>query len=408
MVGATPEIAKIAFGRKKRATSAVGMSDPQNIDLMLASTSLDDVVDMLEKSVEHHRHTGPLTARLVELGGQAQKDGVTDDGQAYADAMRLQEQRLQQDPKARYELAMHPRTYGRPATQLITEADEWVVPMVEAEIEQMSVEDLGTLRHHVIMRVGRQHAIHPDFRPLLLKLTTHDQTLSCLASVEQGQLAGQQNNKSYLLAAVAGPYIDVVMSDADDGIELEAAAWDLVQRRLARASAQASSQQLIQSVRAASSLLALIDTSRALAARQSQAQSHAGHATRSAIAEFVLSNVILLATNPDAALHNGQLQIGAFIRRDLVGRTSVDIPEDALEAWITKRTARRLLLDLVLVTLLADCERYDLPPMPTLSDHFRTEDACHHLALIEQKTIGKMVIQAINGGWHLGDWAGAA
>lgn len=401
------EVTKIASGQQENAISAVGALDKETIELVLASAGLDDVARMLDGSAGYHRYLGLLTARLVELGGQISK-GMADDGQVYADAMRLQRQRLEQDPGSRHDLAMHPRTYGRPSNLLITDADDWVAPMVEAEMELMSADDLATLRHHVIMRVGRQHDIHPDFRPLLLRLATDDRTLACLATLEQGQARGREPNRSYLLAAVAGPFIDVVMSDADDGIELEAAAWDFVQRRLAQAGARSSSQQLVQSVRETSSLLALIDTSRALAARQSQAQSHAGLATRSAIAEFVLSNLILLATNPDAVLAKGQLEIGAFVRRDFVGRSPVDIPKAAFETWAAERSCRHLLLDLVLLTLLADYDRHGLPPMPPMSDHDVMDQAIRHLAEIEQHTLGKMAIQAINGGWYLGDWAGAA
>lgn len=188
------EIAKIAFDRKDNVTSDVDALDPETIELILASAGLDDVVRMLNGSVKHHRYLGPLTARLVELGGQTSK-GTDDDGQAYADAMRLQRRRLEQDPRSRHDLAMHPRTYGRPSRQLVTEADDWVTPMVEAEMARMSTDDLSALRHHVIMRVGRQHDIHPDFRPLLLRLATDERTLTCLASLEQGRnrrAGGQQ------------------------------------------------------------------------------------------------------------------------------------------------------------------------------------------------------------------------
>jgi hypothetical protein len=352
-----------------------------------------------------------LTARLIELGGRISKEGV-DDGQAYAEAMRLQQRLLEQNPAARRDLAMHPRTYGRPSRQLTTDADAWVFPMVEAEVERLSARDLDSLRHQFIMRIGRQHDIHPDFRPLLLRFATDDRTLACLVSIEQGQFGADDADKSYLLAAVAGPFIDVVMSDADDGIELEAAAWDFVQRHLAAAGASSSSRRLIQAIREASSLLALIDTSRALAARRCQSQTHAGMATRSAIAEFILSNLVLLATKPEAALASGRLRIGAFVRRDLVGRSPVAIPKSVLEPWATLRSGRRLLLDLVLVTLLADYRRHDLPPIPPatspISEGDLTSQALSHLADIERRTLGQMAAHAINSGWHLGDWAGAA
>jgi hypothetical protein len=398
----TAAIADIGSRPPLLASSTVDEASPAATDL--AAIGLNDMMSMLEDVTHHPGRQGALTARLIELGGEIE-DGTGDAGQAYREAMRLQGRRLAQDPSARRDLAMHPRTYGRPARQLVTEADSWVVPMVEAEIMRMSGLDLERLRENVIMRVGRQHDVHPDFRPLILRLATDDRTLACLASIGQGRFGGQPS-RSYLLAAVAGPFIDVIMKDPDEGIELEAAAWDFVQRHLA--STGASPGRLIQAVREASSLLALIDTSRALAARQSDAQAHAGFATRSAIAEFVLSNLVLLATRPKAALAGGRLEIGAFVRRDLIGRSPVDIPEDVWAAWAAERTARRLLLDLVLVTMMADHERFDLPSMPHMSHRDVKEQGLRHLAEIEQGTLGKMAKQALDSGWHLGDWAGAA
>jgi len=408
MTEETPDLTAIRPGLQGQLTSPSDDLDPENIELVLASVDLNDMARLLEKTTGVNRYAGPLTARLVELGGHAPKDGSADGGQIYAETMRLQKQRLEQDPAARRELALHPRTYGRPARQLITEADDWVVPMVEAEIGQMSTDDLVTLRHHLVMRVGRQHDIHPDFRPLLLNLTTDDHMLQCLASVEQSYNVARPAERSYLLAAVAAPFIDVIMNDADDGIELEAAAWDFAQRRLARASVKSGSQQLIQALEAASSLLALIDTSRVLAARESQAHDHAGIATRSAVAEFVLSNLILLSTKPDGDLRQDDLSIGAFVRRDLTGRSPVEIPEATLEAWLATRTTRRLLLDLTLVMLLTDYQRYSLPPMQPLSGELSFDTVHRLLAEIERQTIGKMAVQAINNGWYQGDWAGAA
>jgi len=408
MVRETTEFAKMNSDRMGRTIPTSGKLDPDTMELFLASSGVNDVVRMLDGSRENLRFLGALTARLVELGGQMPHDGDPDDGHAYADVMRLQRRRLELDPSARHDLALHPRTYGRPSKQLTTESDDWVVPMVEAEIERMSADDLALLRQHIIMRVGRQHDIHPGFRPLLLRLSTDDRTLASLASVEQGQVGPASQGKSYLLAAVAGPFIDVVMSDADDGIELEAAAWTFAQRRIGKASASATSQHLIQTVREVSSLLALLDTSRTLAARQSQAQTHAGLATRSAVAEFILTNLLILGAKTEASLERGQLEIGSFVRRDFVGRANVEISKATLEIWATTRTPRRLLLDLVLTTLLADCNRHDLPPMPMISENDVTEPLLRHLAMTEQQTLGMMTVQAINSGWYLGDWAGAA
>lgn len=408
----TSELAGIGPGWQRLTAADLSALSPDSMELMLAAASLDDVVRLLDGIPGDHDAAGALTARLVELGGHPRKEGDGDQGQLYADAMRLQKQRLEQNAGGRHALAMHPRTYGRPTWQLVTEADDWVAPMVEAEIELLSADDLARLRHHLIMRIGRQHDIHADYRPLLLSMTTDDRTLQCLASIEQGLVPFERDhadrsgpNKSFLLAAVAGPFIDVVMNDADDGIELEAAAWDFAQRRLAETTAFGGSRHLIRAVRETSSLLALIDTSRALAARQSQAQAHAGLATRSAVAEFILSNLMLLASNPKAALAGGRLNIGSFVRRDDVGRSPLDIPDRALEAWIARRSSRRLLLDLALLTLLADHERHDLPPMPAASGDDIIHEACRHLATIEAQTIAKMAVQAINDGWYATDWA---
>ncbi len=400
------ETKTIAPCRQEDAALPAHGLDAGTLETVLASLSLDDAIRLLRGSAKEYQHClGPLSARLIELGDQT-SEGLADDNRAYADIMRLQRRRLEQDAPSRRDFAMHPRIYGRPARQLTTEADDWVVPMVEAEIGLMSADDRDALRDHVIMRVGRQHDIHRDFRPIVLGIATDDRTLACLASIEQGWFSG--HCESYLLAAVAGPFIDVVMGDPDDGIELEAAAWDFVQRRLAETSALASPRALMQSIREVASLLALIDTSRTLSAQQNQAQAHASLATRSAIAEFILYNLVLLATNPEAALRKGDLEIGAFVRRDASGRSPVDIPEIALKAWMDKRTPRQLLLDLVLITLLADDNRHDLPPVSEAAGGDIMEQALGHLRRIEQGKIGKMASQAIDSGWYLGDWAVAA
>ncbi len=383
--------------------------DAGTIETTLSSLSLDDAIGLLQRPGHAYRHLlGPLTARLIELGDQTSK-GLTDDNRAYAETMRLQRRRLEQDASSRRNLALHPCTYGRSARQLTTDADEWVVPMVEAEIEKMQRDDWDALRYHVIMRVGRQHDVHQDFRPIVLSIATDHRTLDCLASIGQGRFSGRCGpGKSYLLAAVAGPFIDVVMGDPDDGIELEAAAWNFAQGRLAGASGLANPQETAQVVREVSSLLALIDTSRTLSSQQSQAQAHAGLATRSAITEFILCNLVLLATDQDPAHRKDDLEIGAFVRRDTSGRSPVDIPDPMLKTWMTKRTTRQLLLDLVLITLLADHDRNGLPPVPKATGGNALEQALDHLGRIEQENLGKLASQAIDSGWHLGDWAVAA
>lgn len=398
----------MSLGWEEKFISPFDPNDLGDFDSSLASAGLNDVIRMFSESRKNQEDLiGPLTARLVELGDQT-SHGNTDHQQLYSDSMRLQKQRLEQNPSWRRHFALHPRTYGRPPTHLITDADDWVVPMIEAEVEEMSADDLALLRHHMIMRVGRQHEIHADFRPLLLKIAIDDETLSCLASTEQGLPFKRQTNKSYLIAAVAHPFIDVVMLDPDDGIELEAAAWDYAQRQIAEACQSTSGNRFIESLRKMSSLLTTINSSRALAAECSQAQMHAGLATRSAIAEFILLNFVLLMTNPEEALENSDFMIGCFIRRDDIGRSPIDLPKEALDLWAAKRTSKRLMQDLAMITLLSHDKWHDLPPIPAVSGHDLSNQADQYFAKIEQSSLGKRVAQAIHQGWHFDCWACAA
>lgn len=397
------------LGRQEKAAPWPGDQDREGVELFLASACVADVVRMIEAPGLNHRYLGPLAARLVELGGGFLNGTAdVDDGQTYAHSMRRLRERLEEDPAARLTFATHPRTFGRPAKHLITGADDWVVPMVEAEVARLRRGDRAAFRHTVIMRVGRQHDIHPDFRPLLLRVATEDETLACLATAEQGLPTNKGTARTYLLAAVVGPFVDVVMHDADDGTELEAAAWNYAQRTIATLAVDTGSGDLLQVVGAAASLLGLIDTSRALAARQSSAQAHAGVATNTAIAEFVFANLVLLAVKPETALAAGDLQVGSFVLRDFVGRAPVDLPKEAFEAWARGRSARRLLLDLVMITLLADHQRHDLPPLPAADRSEGIRVALRHLETIQQHDLARTAIQAIDGGWQFGEWAGAA
>ena len=157
-----------------------------------------------------------------------------------------------------------------------------------------------------------------------------------------------------------------------------------------------------------SSLLTIINNSRSLAAASSQAQVHAGLATRSAIAEFILLNLVLLMANPDETLKSSDFKIGCFIRRDDIGRSPIDLPRKALDLWATKRTSKRLLQDLAMITLLSDDKHYDLPKIPAISDDDLSHQVHHYITKVERDPLGRRVVQAIHRGWYFDCWAGAA
>ncbi len=386
----------------EETTSPEMPEDPDALDAMLASSGLGDIARLAHRlTSDQSRYIGAVTARLVELGCH----DTAEDQQLYINVMRLQRERLEEDGAARRDFALHPRSYGRPSNHLITEGDDWVVSMIETEIETMSADDLASCRHHVIMRVGRQGDIHPDFRPLLLKMAMHDGTLSCLAAIETGEEINEDHGRTHLLAAVAQPFIDVVMADADDGIELEAAAWAFAQDRLARVVDPTDTDLLIKAVRQGSSLLRIINTSRKLAAEASPAQALASLATRVGIAEFTLAKLVLLATKPATAGETRCGSVGAFIRRETVGSASLDLPKDALETWAMKRPIQRLLNDLILLILLHGKRREDLPAMPAIMGDNVADIAGRYLADLDQTALGQQIGEAIHHGWYFDSWA---
>ena len=393
-----------ARGRRGDMTPASDGSPGPQVELALASASVNEVARKVDQAGARGRYLGLLAARLVELGEGSGNGLDADHRQAFADAMRHLKRRLEGDPEARHVFVTHSRTYGRPAGQVITGADDWVVPMVEAEVGRLADHDKLILRRNVITRIGRQHDVHPDFRPLVLRLAIEDETLACLATAQQAPAAaGEMIEPNNLLAALAGPFVDVVMADADDGIELEAAAWDYAQRTVAHQVATTGDDGVAGAARTAASLLALIDTSRTLAARQCPAQAHAGQATRTAVAEFVFSNLMLLATRPEAALANAGGGIGRFVLRDFVGRSKVDPPKAIFDAWAQGRPSRRLFLDLLLVILLT---RRELPGLPAGADGDVATAALDLLDRAEGHRAARDVVRAVDGGWQVGDWAG--
>lgn len=374
-------------------------------DLIVGSLGIEDVVRLIENAGSAER-LGSLAARLVELGGGHGNGAASDDdGQMYANAMRRLEERLDADPTARHVLAKHPRTYGRPAQHLVTSVDDWVVPMVETAIGLLSADDKDVFCQTIIMRVGRQQAIHPDFRPLLLDVAKETRTLGRLATGELTLPANGETARSYLLAAVAAPFVNVIMTDADDGTELEAAAWAYAQEGIARTTGNGS---LEQAVTRAASLLARIDNGRELMARHSPAHHHAGLATKAAVAEFVIASLTLLAAGNDTPLGQGGLDIGAFVLREPAGRATVDIPQPTFDSWARNRTARHLLLDLVMIAMLAQHGRHGLPPLPSTDARTRAGVALDHLWTVERHPAARMAIRAIDSAWPSGSWAGAA
>jgi hypothetical protein len=377
---------------------------------------------MIEMAGPDCPYLGPLVARLVELGHDANGLDDTDRRQIYADTMHRLQVRLDDDPLVRHEFSLHPRTFGRPARHLVTSADDWVVPMVEAEAETLSCHDRSILGRNIVMRVGRQADIHADFRPLLLRLATEDHILGCLAKAELAPAAGGGRTKSHLLAAVARPFVDVVMADADDGIELEAAAWRYAQRSIERAVAHSRSSRnpakndtendLLQTVGEASSLLSMIDASRTHAAEQSPAQAHAGLATKTAVAEFLFSSLVLVASKPEMARVQQQQGVDSFIRREFVGRSSISLPTAAFEDWARGRSLKRLLLDLVMMTLVMHRHGHG-NDLPSAIDDLDPSTGSFDLNGDLEGDLGgiapiRAAVDVINHHWQVDGWAGAA
>jgi hypothetical protein len=374
-------------------------------DLILGALGIDDVVRLIEDAGSAE-YLGSLAARLVELGGgHANGAADGDNGQIYAHAMRRLQERLGADPTARQIFARHPRTYGRPAEHLVTSADDWVVPMVETAIGLMPSNDKDVFCQTVIMRVGRQQAVHPDFRPLLLDVAKEPRSLDRLATGELTLPTAGEAARSYLLAAVAAPFVDVIMTDADDGTELEAAAWTYAQEGIARTMAEGS---LEQAVTRAASLLARIDNGRELMARHSPAHRHAGLATKAAVAEFVITSLVLLAAGSDRPTGRGGLDIGAFVLREPAGRAAIDVPQSTFESWARNRTPRHLLLDLATIVMLTQHEHHGLPPLPSTDARTRAGAALEHLRIVQRRPAARMAIRAIDSAWPSGSWAGAA
>ncbi|MGI9435901.1 MAG: hypothetical protein ACR2Q4_13920 [Geminicoccaceae bacterium] len=401
------------------------------IEQALSSAEIDDVVGMIEDTRSDCPDLGALAARLVELGHRAIGSKNASHRQIYADTMRLLRQRLEDCPLARHAFALHSRTFGRLEDHLLTSADDWVAPMVEAEIETLSPHDRSALRYTLIMRVGRQAGIHAQFRPMLLNLATEKATLACLATAGRGLFMGSGKSKSYLLAAVVRPFVDVVMADADDGIELEAAAWAWAQRTIEHAilaaprsksaappaatlpverrMVEGGSDDLLQALGKAASLLSLIDASRRHAGELCPAQAHAGQATTMAVAEFTFSTFTLLKSKPEAAHAQYEQGIDSFIRRDFVGRSSIDLTKTPFEAWARHRPLKRLLLDLAMLT---SAIHRQMPSQPL-------SEAAGDLGVITDKNDllhdgqGNLIpaqhaIGTIEHYWQIDNWAGAA
>jgi hypothetical protein len=321
----------------------------------------NDLRHLVERAGLGGRLAGHLAARLVELGhNDAARMASNRDEGDYAETMRRLKTTLEGDARSRRTFATHPRSFARPADHPVNEADAWVVPMIERELRRLPASELTACRLALIGRIGRQGYLHPDFRPLLLRLGTEDELLALLAMAGKpiGGGAGPasaEHPPSRQMAPerdAAEGFVAVLMTDPDEGIELEAAVWDYVQRIIERAAAAADGRDLPVAIGAATALLRLLAQARRRSG-DGVAHGHAAAAVKAAVAEFVLVNARLLWEKPEQALSPGGRTLRRAVLREFDPTPGITIPDGVLEAFAAGRSAVDLLRALALIALAA-------------------------------------------------------